>query len=539
MLVLSLSDISVPFGESEDVLRDLCAARLGVPAAELGNLRVRRRALDARHSSRLRYVYTIEVEAPLTQEQAQRISGAKVVGSTLARRVEFGTRRLVERPVVVGAGPAGLFAAWKLAENGYRPILIERGKPVEARRTDTTGFWKYGRLNPDSNVLFGEGGAGAFSDGKLTSRSKDWRRDDVLDRLARCGAGDSVRYEARPHVGTDRLFYVLKQMRATLRALETEILFETRVEDILIDREMVLGVRCAPEVVVPTNALILACGHSARDTYHALRARGVALEQKPFAMGIRVQHRQEIIDTAQYGRRAVSHEGRDRSLQPAEYVLRCPKTSTGRSVFSFCVCPGGAVIPCASEPGGLFCNGMSGRNRGGRFANGAIVAQIPTTDFASTDPLSGIDFQRHWEVAAFESTGGTYALPMMPLVSFVQGSSPPRRVQGLAKGLFPRADLVDLTSLLPPSVVQAVREASHEFSKTIRGWLTPDAVAFGIETRTSSPVRILRREDGQSENVTGLFPAGEGAGYAGGIVSAAVDGMRAAEHLMAIFAPPS
>jgi len=530
MTTVRLTNIVLPLGEPEERLRELCARKLGVSSDELGALRLKRRALDARHPARLCRVYTIEVEAPLPPEAVAGIAGASLVPESLPRVVLTGPRPLHGRPVVVGAGPAGLFAAWRLSERGYRPLVLERGKAVEERRRDTVAFWRRGELDPDSNVLFGEGGAGAFSDGKLTTRIKDPLREEVLSYLVQCGADETILYDARPHLGTDRLYYVLREMRNRLLSMGAEIRFGTRVDDLLV-HEGVVGL-ATNRGVVETHAVILATGHSARDTYEMLSRRGVAMEAKAFAVGVRVQHRQEVIDRAQYGR-AFGKAGRD----PAEYVLTCATTQVGRAVYSFCVCPGGTVIPCASEPGTLFCNGMSGRSRSGRFANGAIVAQVPVEDFQS-GPLGGVAYQLRIERAAYAATGGTYALPMMALVDLMKDRPPGHRRAALAKGRFPRAELTDVRKLLPDAVLSAIREASHRFARTIPGWLEDDAVAFGVETRTSSPVRILRGEDGQSLTTPGLFPSGEGAGYAGGIVSAAVDGLRSAESLIRIFAQP-
>lgn len=531
MTTVRLTNVSLLVGEPEDRLREICARMLHLSPNDLGPLRLKRRALDARKPTRLRRVYTVEVDVPLTPEKAARLSGVTVVPEMPQRTLTLGTRPLRGRPVVVGAGPAGLFAAWRLGEMGYCPLLLERGKPVEERRRDTGLFWKRGILDPDSNVLFGEGGAGAFSDGKLTTRIKDPLRHEVLEHLVECGADESILYDARPHLGTDRLYYLLRELRNRLIAQGADIRFNTRLDDLRLE-EGVVGI-ATNRGLLETNALILAIGHSARDTYRMLRRRGVAMEPKPFAVGVRVQHRQELIDRAQYGRAYGKAD-----LDPAEYVLTCKTTRVGRSVYSFCMCPGGTVIPCASEPGTLCCNGMSGRSRSGRFANGAIVAHVTLDDVPTGDPLAGVEYQVRIERSAFESTGGTYALPMMPFVDFVNDRPPQRRTTRLAKGRFPRADTVDIRNLLPAQVVAAIREASHQFARSIPDWIADDAVVFGVETRTSAPVRIPRGADGQSISTPGLFPAGEGAGYAGGIVSAAVDGLRAAEAVIQLHARP-
>ncbi len=529
-MIVRIANLKLPLGSAEDELIEEISRRLSLPADELRSLRIRRRALDARRASNLHYVYTVEVDVPLSEDQITSIAGVDLMRAEDVHRVTPGEREIRGRPVVVGAGPAGLFAAWRLAEYGYRPILLERGKSVERRRYDTAAFWKHGTLDPDSNVLFGEGGAGAFSDGKLTSRIKDPRKDEVLDVLVRCGAPATIAYDARPHVGTNRLPYILHELREQLVSRGTEIRFDTRVTDFDVD-ETIRYVDTNRERI-ESDAVVLAIGHSARDTYEMLVDRGVALEPKPFAMGIRVQHSQALIDRAQYGRAA----GTD-SLEAAEYVLTCARTNVGHAVYSFCMCPGGAVIPCASEPGALCCNGMSGEHRSGPYANGAIVAEVPVEVFDS-GPLGGVELQRIWEQKAFQATGGTYALPVMKLDDFVRDRLSKRGTSELALRRFPRAEFTDLRKLLPNATVVAIQQASLQFDRQIRGWLGSGAVAFGIETRTSAPVRILRGESGESVSTPGLFPAGEGAGYAGGIVSAAVDGLRAGEALIAKYAPP-
>lgn len=532
MARVRVSNIVLPFEEAESGLRTAAARMLGVPHSDLGEIHIRRRALDARRATRLRYVYTVDVEAPISAEVAGHIPNVTVPPLQPPYTACPGDRPLRERPVVIGAGPAGLFAAWRLAESGYRPLLLERGKPVEQRRIDTAAFWKRGDLDPDSNVLFGEGGAGTFSDGKLTSRSKDHRKDEVLQILVECGAPESIRYDARPHLGTNRLPRILREIRGRLIAMGVDIQFDVRLDDFLLDQGVTSVVTNSGRI--EANAVVLAVGHSARDTYAMLHERVVRMEPKPFAIGIRVQHEQSLIDRAQYGRAAGNAK-----LDPAEYVLRCANTRAGRSVYSFCMCPGGSVISCASEPGMLSCNGMSGGSRSGSYANGAVVAEVQVDDFPVPGPLGGVELQRMWESRTFEATGGTYALPVMALDDLVRDTFTRVDRSALALRSFPRADLADLRTLLPTGVVHAIREACGQFDKQIPGWLGSGAAAFGIETRTSAPLRITRDERGESVSTTGLFPAGEGAGYAGGIVSAAIDGLRSAESLIALYARPA
>ena len=529
---LRVANLALPVGASEESLYELVAQKLDVLPGDVHDLRIRRRSLDARKRTRLQRVYTVIVDVDLTPDAVVSLRGVDQYEEPEREKTIPGNRALSGRPVVIGAGPAGLFAAWRLACEGYAPVLLERGKPVEERRRDTTRFWKHGVLDPESNVLFGEGGAGTFSDGKLTARTKDPRQETVLDLLVACGAPAEVRYDSRAHLGTDSLPKILQNLRQSLVEAGTDVRFNSCVRGIESDESGLAGV-VTSEGTHQTNAAILAIGHSARDTYQSLFDSGVLMEQKPFAAGIRVQHRQEIINRSQYGS-DVPPEG----LEAAEYILKRPTTKARRAVYSFCMCPGGSVIPCASAHNELFCNGMSGKNRGGPFANGAVVAQVPTSDFPGNSPLAGVEYQRMLETAAFEATGGTYALPMMPLDDLVRNRPPAEHNYALALRRFPRSETVDLRNLLPDGVLAAISEASFGFSRSVRGWHGSGAVAFGVETRTSAPVRIPRGQDGQSLSTPGLFPTGEGAGYAGGIVSAAVDGIRMAEALITAFSRP-
>ncbi len=539
---IRLTGLSISLAEhverSGEEVRELLTAQateaLGLPPDGVHSVGIRRRSLDARKRGNIRYVYTVEAETSLP-ESAALPGNASIVKEKALEPPVPGNRELRGRPVVIGAGPTGLFAAWQLAAEGYQPLLIERGKPVEERRRDTAAFWKRGELDPDSNVLFGEGGAGTFSDGKLTTRGKDPLQDLVLDLLVEAGAPESVRYDAKPHLGTDRLQPILQALRSRVIESGAEVRFGVRCRDLILDRRGAVVGLDTTEGTVDTSAVILAIGHSARDSYRMLLARGVMMEPKPMAVGVRVQHRQELINRAQYGLPELPA-----GLEAAEYVLKCPTTSVGRSVYSFCMCPGGAVVACASEPGMVCCNGMSGRSRSGPFANGAIVAQVSPADYPDSGPLGGVAYQEGIERAAFAGGGSSYALPYMPLDDLVR-DRPPRRglwrpprsgSQEFALRSFPRGEPADLRPMFAVSVMDAVREASRGFARSIPGWLGSGAVAFGAETRTSSPVRIVREADGQSPSTPGLFPAGEGAGYAGGIVSAATDGIRAARSVI-------
>jgi uncharacterized protein len=544
---IRVTNIETPLDEPDSDLNRHIARRTGLSPDDVAEVHIRRRSVDARNARRLKHVYTVEADVPLSASQVASLSGVEAVTRAPREDVRPGERTLRGRPVVVGAGPAGLFATWRLANAGYRPILLERGKSVEERRYDTAKFWKTGNLDPDSNVLFGEGGAGTFSDGKLTSRTKDYRKDDVLRVLVECGADDSIRYDARAHLGTNRLPYLLQELRRKLIGAGAEIRFSTRVRDIDIQDEV--QVVATDESSFDCNAVILAIGHSARDTYEMLCERNVAIEPKAFAIGVRVQHSQELIDRAQYHVAVTGNvvssrtggtggTGRPAGLDAAEYVLKCARTRIDRAVYSFCMCPGGTVIPCASEQEMLCCNGMSGESRSGPYANGAVVAEVVPEDFPSDGPLGGVALQREWERRAYESTGGTYALPVMSLDDFVNDRYRSGAVDDLALRRFPRHEFSDLRKLLPESAISSIRKACVQFNRQIPGWLGTGAVAFGVETRTSAPVRITRNAVGESVSTPGLFPCGEGAGYAGGIISAAIDGIRAAESVIRAYAAP-
>jgi len=435
------------------------------------------------------------------------------------------------RPVVVGMGPCGFFAALILAEMGFRPIVVERGKIVRERTKDTFRFWRKAELNPESNAQFGEGGAGTFSDGKLYSQIKDPRHlgRKVLTEFVAAGAPEEILYVAKPHIGTFRLVTMVENIRAKIEALGGEIRFETQVTDIVVEeargRRRVAGVVLSTGESLACEALVMALGHSARDTFEMLHARGVFFEAKPFSIGVRIEHPQSIIDRARFGASA-GHP----ILGAADYKLS-HQAANGRGVYSFCMCPGGTVVAAASEPGRLVTNGMSQYSRRERNANAGIVVGVTPADFpgdAKADPLAGIAFQRRWEEAAFKAGGGAWAAPGQRVGDFLAGR-PSTSLGAVAPSYKPGVQPTDLALCLPDYAVEAMREALPKFARQIPGFAMDDAVMTGVETRTSSPVRMTRGEDFQSLNTAGLFPAGEGAGYAGGILSAAVDGIKVAE----------
>ncbi len=523
-------------GQDPASLKGRAAKLLRRRESELLSLRILRRAIDAREEPV--WVYTMAVRVRREDAVLPRGGQRRMGAQRLLRPEPSPPYRLPESipaldppPVVAGAGPAGLFAALVLASAGLRPILLERGKPVEERRRDVERFRLTGVLCPDSNIQFGEGGAGAFSDGKLQTGTRDPRHRFLLETLAACGAPPDILIDAKPHIGTDFLFPVLQNLRHRLTALGTDLRFGHTLEDLRETEGRVseLTVR-GPEgtYALPCKALILAPGHSARDTFSMLQGRGVPMEAKPFAVGVRIEHLQADCDAAQY-RAFAGHPG----LPPASYKLSC-HVSGGRGVFSFCVCPGGEVVPAASEPGGVATNGMSPYARDGTNINGGLLVGVTPADFGGDGPLAGIGFQRRLEQAAYALGGGGYHAPVQRVEDFLSGvpSEGPGRVLPTYR---PGVTWTDLHACLPPFLTAALREALPLLGRKLRGFDSPDAVLTAVESRSSSPVRILRDSDTYQSPLEGLYPCGEGAGCAGGILSAAADGMRAAEHLCASF----
>jgi uncharacterized FAD-dependent dehydrogenase len=549
--MLRLTDLKLPLDHPEAALREAILARLGIAADELTGYTVARRSYDARRRGAIVLIYSVDVDTPREADILQRLqldaesaafahagdSGKGALGrigptpDTAYKFVARAPDNLPLRPLVIGMGPCGLFVALVLAQMGFRPIVLERGKAVRERTKDTWGLWRKKVLNPESNVQFGEGGAGTFSDGKLWSQISDPKHygRKVIDEFVRAGAPEEIAYVSKPHIGTFRLVSMVEEMRATIESLGGEIRFSQRVDDLLVDTDRdgtrhVRGVTLDSGEQLRADHVVLALGHSARDTFAMLHARGVFLEAKPFSIGFRIEHPQSLIDTARFGPQA-GHP----LLGAADYKL-VHHCRNGRSVYSFCMCPGGTVVAAASEPGRVVTNGMSQYSRNERNANAAIVCGITPEDYTpyGEGPLAGIELQRHWEARAFELGGGEYEAPGQLVGDFLKG-----RASGAFGTVLPSykpgVRLGDLAPSLPEYAIAAIREALPAFDRQIRGFAMHDAVLTGVETRTSSPVRITRGEDGHSLNTRGLFPAGEGAGYAGGILSAGVDGIRTAE----------
>jgi uncharacterized FAD-dependent dehydrogenase len=525
--VLRLTELRLPLDHSEDDLRAALLRELGIRREELTSYSVYRRSFDARKPGSIVLSYHVDVETPREAEILHRLHDDPHVGptpDTSYRFVAEAPASLPSRPVVIGFGPCGLFVALLLAEMGFRPIVLERGKKVRERTVDTFGLWRKRVLDPESNVQFGEGGAGTFSDGKLYSQIKDpgHRGRKVLTEFVAAGAPPEILFVNKPHIGTFRLVKMVESLRARIEALGGEIRFQTRVEDLeIVDGRMRAVILSGGERLAADH-VVLAVGHSARDTFRMLDRRGVELEAKPFSIGFRIEHPQSLIDRCRFGAQAGNP-----ILGAADYKL-VHHARNGRSVYSFCMCPGGTVVAAASEPGRVVTNGMSQYSRDERNANAGIVVGITPDDYPG-GPLAGIDFQRRWEERAFELGGGTYDAPGQLVGDFLAGR-PSTAFGTVLPSYRPGVTLGSLDSALPDYAIAAIREALPAFGRKIKGFAMHDAVLTGVETRTSSPLRIPRDpETFQSLNTEGLYPAGEGAGYAGGILSAGVDGIRVAE----------
>ncbi|MQA37588.1 NAD(P)/FAD-dependent oxidoreductase [Rugamonas aquatica] len=534
--MLRLNEVKLPLNHTEDELPAAILARLGIAADALLGYTVFKRSYDARKKTAIVLIYSLDVdvkdEAALLKRlhhDTHLMPSPDTSYKFVAHGEQLAGHDQNPRPVVIGTGPCGLFAALILAQMGLRPIILERGKQVRERTVDTFGFWRKRELNPESNVQFGEGGAGTFSDGKLYSQIKDPKHygRKVLTEFVKAGAPEEIIYVSKPHIGTFRLVKMVEQMRANIEQMGGEYRFENKVVDIEIeqgpDGGQVRGLTLESGEKIVTNHVVLAVGHSARDTFEMLHQRGVYIEAKPFSIGFRVEHPQSLIDTCRFGPNA-GHP----ILGAADYKL-VHHASNGRAVYSFCMCPGGTVVAAASEPGRVVTNGMSQYSRNERNANSAIVVNIsPEVDYPG-HPLAGIEFQRRLEEKAFELGGGTYNAPGQLMGDFVAGRAS-TEFGSVVPSYKPGVHLTDLATILPEFAVTALREAFPAFDKQVKGYFKHDAVLTGLETRTSSPIRIKRRDDTlQSLNTRGLFPAGEGAGYAGGILSAGVDGIKVAE----------
>ena len=531
--MIRITELSLPLDHPAEALREAIVARLQIQDSDLLSFTVFKRSYDARKkNSVITFIYVIDLEARDEAVLLQRFGNDRNVRpapDTNYHVVARAPASLKERPVVVGFGPCGLFAALLLAQMGFKPIVLERGRDVRQRTKDTWALWRKKTLTPESNVQFGEGGAGLFSDGKLYSQIKDpkFYGRKVMHEFVRAGAPEEIMYVSKPHIGTFRLTGVVAAMRKEIIALGGEVRFESRVSDLLIDNDQLEGVVLSSGEEIRSRHVVLALGHSSRDTFRMLHRRGVFIEAKPFAIGFRIEHPQSIIDRARLGKYAGHPD-----LGAADYKLVHHATlgaGKGRAVYSFCMCPGGTVVAATSEPNRVVTNGMSQYSRNERNANAGIVVGInPETDFPG-GPLAGVEFQERLESRAFELGGNDYCAPAQLVGDFIRGKASTEFGE-VEPSYKPGVRLGDLAASLPDYAIAAIREALPEFGKQIRGFDRDDAVLTGIETRTSSPVRITRNHDSyQSLNLKGLYPAGEGAGYAGGILSAGVDGIKVAE----------
>lgn len=511
-------------------LKQLIVKKYRLNPQEIQSFSLYKKAVDARKKDHIVLVYSVDLSLANETSFLQRgLPSVSIAPETRYADIPTGHEKLKHRPVIVGFGPSGIFAAWELARRGYRPLILERGLDVDKRSRNIDAFYSGGPFSEQSSILFGEGGAGTFSDGKLTTLIGDLRCRYVLETLVKGGAPEDILYVNRPHIGTDLLKGVIRNLRHEITRMGGEIRFDAKVTDFLLKANQLIGLKIQGHEDIPADICLLGIGHSARDTFKALHDRGLFISQKPFSIGVRIEHPQSMIDEAQYGQYK-DHP----ALGAADYKLSYHSPS-GRSAYTFCMCPGGWVMCAASEEGGVVTNGMSERKRDHFNANAALLVGIRPEDFGSSHPLAGIDFQRNIEKKAFELAGGNYFAPVQTVGDFMRdtltkthGSVIPTYVPGIKA--------VRMTDLLPSFVTDTMKEALKDFDRKLKGFAMDDALMTGVETRSSSPVR-LNRSDTHESSILGLYPMGEGAGYAGGIMSSAVDGLKTAESIISRFEP--
>ena len=523
--MLRVNQIKLSIDEDITSINEKLEKRLKIKPNDLISYKIFKESIDARRGT-INFVYTVDVEVKNEDKVIKRCKDVSKTPDFSYKEVKEGEKEQKNRPVIIGSGPAGIYAALILSRRGYKPIVLERGQDVEKRTQSVYEFWKSGKLNTDSNVQFGEGGAGTFSDGKLTTRIKDKRCRKVLEEFVEAGAPSEILYSYKPHIGTDILKKVVKNIRQTIESFGGEIRFDSKVTDFIIEDGKIVALEVNGSETLKADDVVLAIGHSARDTYEVLNDREVQIRQKPFSMGVRIEHPQDLINESQYGK----HKDHKR-LGVAEYRLTYQATND-RAAYTFCMCPGGEVVAAASEEHMLATNGMSEYKRDKANANSALLVQVNTEDFESDHVLAGVEFQRKWEQTAFELGGSNYNAPAQLVGDFLNNKESTK--VGIVKPSYkPDVKLTDLRNCLPDFVVETMKEALGEMDKKLKGFAMDDAVLTGVETRSSAPIRIERDEETlESPNTAGLFPCGEGGGYAGGIISGAVDGIKVAEKII-------
>lgn len=541
---MRINNLTLSIEEPIDRLQDKVAKKLKVDISSIKSFKILKESIDARKKNSIKFNYSVEVHLEKENILFKKLRDKDIVFNDEIKNAPlvFGDKKLLHRPVIVGMGPAGMFAGLLLAEKGYMPLIIERGEAVDSRTRTVQKFWNTGELNTESNVQFGEGGAGTFSDGKLTTRIKDKRCDYIIDEFVKFGAPHEISYEGKPHIGTDILKTVVKNIRNRIIELGGEVKFCSKLTDIVIEDKLINSVVVNDEAI-PCEALILAIGHSSRDTYEMLYKKSILMEAKPFALGVRVEHPQAMINESQYGQFA-NHP----RLKSADYRLTHSSQNTKRAVYSFCMCPGGEVVAAASEEKRLVTNGMSNYSRKGKNANSALVVTVGPEDYKNESykfntkgmslehPLLGMEMQRYYESLAYKAGGGNYIAPVQLVGDFLQDRNS-KKIGAIEPSYKPGYEFVSLKQCLPEYIMPTLKEGIINFDRKIHGFAMEEAVLTGIETRTSAPLRIIRNEAMQSVSLKGLYPAGEGAGFAGGIISAAVDGLKAAEAIMTEYKP--